>query len=172
MTMRKIQTLVILFGILVVAGCRAQVQSNPTITVCPPTTSGNYYVALNATAPVSGLTYSDVHPAAGSYCYVVQSVAGLQTSLPSNIAGPNVLSGSNSTRLNWNPPALCAVGDATCVNPTGYMVLRAVAISSTLYAPTAITGTVAEVKPALVMPENKRPVYSMLEPLRLTGSVQ
>lgn len=118
--------------------CHAQVPPNPTVYSCPSST-GTAYTPINQSSPTTSLAYTDTHPAAGAYCYIVQSEIGAQVSLPSNIAGPFTLSGSNSTSLTWTIPS----GSST---PSGYYVSRALATASTLGAPTLGSGTVAQVQ--------------------------
>lgn len=145
---------------LVAVGCRGQVPPNQTVATCPASTGTAYALISSPTA----LTVTDTHPAAGTYCYIAQSTIGPQISVPSNIAGPFVLSGSNSTILTWNAPT---TGPA----PTGYAISRAPATQSTIIAPALVNGTVAEVKPALATPDAARGVYARLEPVLLKGSV-
>ena len=169
--MKKTNLLLSLILGIAVVGCHAQLPPNPTTYSCPPS-SGTAYSALNSSTPATGLTYNDTHPAAGTYCYIVQSVID-QTgqprgiSLPSNIAGPFTLSGTNTTALTWNAPT-------TGPTPTGYVMSRAAAISSTLIAPALVNGTVAsDVKPALPSIEGAKPTYlSLAEPLKLKANVR
>ena len=120
---------------LVAIGCHAQVPPNPTAYTCPASTGTAYTLIGSPTA----LTYTDTHPAAGVYCYIVQSTIGSQVSVPSNIAGPFTVSGSNSILLTWNAPT---TGPA----PTCYAMSRAQAIQSTILAPALVNGQVAEAK--------------------------
>lgn len=149
-------------------GCHSQQQSNPTVNTCK-VASGGVYVTLNIAAPSTGLSYTDTHPAAGAYCYVAQSVVSTtgQISDPSNIAGPFVLSGANSTQLSWTAPAS---GTA----PTGYIISRAPAASSTLLAPSITNGQVAQtVQPALPAPLHAKPKYlASIEAPTLTAVVR
>lgn len=146
---------------LIAAGCHAQVPPNPTVFTCPASTGSAYALIGSPTA----LTYTDTHPASGTYCYIVQSTIGGQVSVPSNIAGPFTTSGSNSVLLTWNAPT---TGPA----PTGYAMSRAAAVQSTLLAPALVNGQVAEVKPALSLPDSPRPVYALLTAPELRGKVR
>ena len=156
--MKRISVLLSL--VLVAVGCRGQVPPNPTVSTCPASTGTAYALISSPT----GLTVTDTHPAAGTYCYIAQSTIGAQISVPSNIAGPFVLSGANSVLLTWNAPT---IGPA----PNGYAISRAPAIQSTILAPALVNGTVAEVKPALVVPDAARGVYARLEQPVLNGGV-
>ena len=146
---------------LVAVGCRGQVPPNPTVATCPASNGSAYVLVSSPTA----LTVTDTHPAAGTYCYIVQSTIGAQVSVPSNIAGPLTTNGSNSVALTWNAPT---TGPA----PTGYAMSRANAVQSTLIAPALVNGTVAEVKPALVTPDAQKPAYALMDAPVLRGKVR
>ncbi len=146
---------------LVAAGCRGQVTSNPTIFSCLPASDPSYVKIGTAT----NLGSTDTHPAAQSWCYTVQSTIGPQTSLPSIIAGPFATSGSNSVALTWQAPGSGPI-------PTGYAIWRAPAAQSTILAPVLVNGQLAEVKPALPVPDNARKAYALLERPVLTGRVR
>lgn len=146
---------------LAAVGCHSQVPPNPTVYSCPAST-GTAYASIST--PVA-LTYTDTHPSAGTYCYIVQSTIGAQVSVPSNIAGPFTTSGANSVALNWNAPTS---GPA----PTGYALSRAAALQTTILAPALVNGQLAEVKPALVLPTTKQGIYAMLETPVLRGKVR
>lgn len=148
-----------LFAMLFTVGCHAQVNPNPTVYTCPAST-GTAYTPLNQSSPATGLTYTDSTPAAGSYCYIAQSVISStgQVSAPSNIAGPFTLSGSNSVALTWTAPT-------TGPTPTGYIISRAVATASTLSPPTLGTGTTVSQTPA-------SDSGTMLTNIKLTAQLQ
>lgn len=125
-----------------VIGCaHGQVPPNPTVYLCPATT-GTAYTPLNQSSPVTTLSYTDATPPAGQQCYVAQSVAGSQVSVPSNTAGPLNVTTGKIVLISWTAPA---TGPA----PTGYVISRATAIASTLGAPTLGTATEAKA----VMPD-------------------
>ena len=145
----------------VAVGCHSQLPPNPTVFSCPAATGAAYASVSSPT----GLSYQDTHPAAGTYCYIAQSTIGAQISTPSNIAGPFTTSGANSVQLTWNAPT---TGPA----PTAYAISRAPAIQSTILAPTLVNGVLAEVKPALPMPDAQRGVYALLDAPVLKGSVR
>lgn len=133
--MKKIALLPLLM--LAVAGCaHGQIPPNPTTYSCPATT-GSTYVALNQSTPATGLTYTDTNPAAGTYCYIAQSVipATNNSSAPSNTAGPLTTAGTNSVDLTWTAPTTGAA-------PTGYVLSRAAAIATTVNAPVLGTGSI------------------------------
>lgn len=150
--------------LLLALGCNAQVPSNPTVSKCadPSTTT---YAPLNQALPASGLAYTDSKPAAGTYCYLAQSANGAQVSTASNVAGPFTTNGANSVALTWDAPT-------TGVVPTGYILSRAPAITSTILAPNLKSGSVAEVKPALPVIESQEPVYAMVKAPTLKGRVR
>jgi hypothetical protein len=145
---------------LVAVGCKAQVPPNPTVSTCPASTGTVYALISSPTT----LTYTDTHPAAGSYCYIAQSTTGTQVSVPSNIAGPFTTSGSNSVLLTWQAPT---TGPA----PTGYAISRAPATQSTIIAPALVNGQLAEVKPALKPNEGAELAYA-IRPMQLKGAVR
>lgn len=146
---------------LAAVGCHSQVPPNPTVYSCPVSTGSAYTLVGSPT----GLSYTDSKPAAGVYCYIAQSTIGTQVSVPSNIAGPFTLSGSNSTALSWNAPTS---GPA----PTAYAISRAPAIQSTILAPSLVNGQLAEVKPAMAVPESAKPAYALLTAPKLTAQVR
>jgi hypothetical protein len=150
--------------LLVAVGCRAQVPPNPTVFTCPPS-SGTAYTPLNQSNQATGLTYTDTHPAANTYCYVAQSAIGAQVSVPSNIAGPFTVSGSNSVLLTWLAPT---TGPA----PTGYAISRAIATQATILAPSLVNGTMASVQPAVKEPDQAQAAYAALRPMQLKGAVR
>jgi hypothetical protein len=137
-------------AMLALAGCHAvsQVPPNPTVNTCPPS-NGSAYSAISGstTAPLAATTVTDTKPVAGTYCYIVQSAipSTAQVSVPSNTAGPYTTSGSNSVLLTWNAPT-------SGPTPTGYIILRAPAVSSTLLAPALGNGSVAETNPLTTTP--------------------
>jgi len=155
--------LVSLFA-LVAAGCRGQVPPNPTVFTCP-STSGTAYTPLNQSSQSTGLAYTDSKPAANTYCYTVQSAIGAQVSLPSNVAGPFTVSGTNSVALTWIAPASGPV-------PTGYVMSRGLATQSTILAPSLVNGSLASVQPALKPNEQVASFYAALRPMQLKGSVR
>lgn len=121
-------------------GCRAQVPSNPTVYICPPS-SGSAYTPLNQAAPATGTSYTDAAVTPGQWCYVAQSVLGSNTSVASNTAGPLAVPSGDNVAVTWTVPA-------TGPTPTGYIVSRAAAIQSTLAAPTLNANpTVSELTP-------------------------
>lgn len=128
----KIIAAIVLCGI--VTGCHAQVPPNPTAYTCP-SSSGTAYTPLNQNSLATVLTYTDSKPASGVYCYVVQATVGVQVSLPSNIAGPFTLDGTQSVDLSWKEAI-------TGTAPYGYIVSRAPATASTIVAPTLGTAPV------------------------------
>lgn len=161
------QIVMLLAFAAITVGCKAQIPPNPTVFTCPAVGT---YAALNQATPATGLTYTDTHPAAGTYCYIAQSVdaATGQISVTSNIAGPFTLSGSNSTLLTWTPPT-------SGPTPSGYVLSRAAAVSSTLIAPVLGAGSVAQnVTPALPMQETQKPTYlaAIKAPAILTARVR
>lgn len=133
--------LIVALVFLAAEGCRAQVPPNPTTYTCPVTT-GSAYTPLNAPNGTPSLTYADTPTTAGQYCYIAQSVIqpGGQASNPSNTTGAfnvTMLTGAKTVNLSWSAPT-------TGPTPTGYVISRAPAISSTLLAPSLGTGTLAE----------------------------
>lgn len=160
-----------LLGLLggLTAGCHAQVPPNPTVYNCPATT-GTAYTPLNQSAPATGLTYTDTKPAAGTYCYIAESVIAStgQVSVPSNTAGPLTLSGANSTLLSWTAPTSGST-------PTGYVLARAAAVASTVLAPVLGTPTTAQALPQVrpALPDAAPQVAGNRVPAPvLTGSVR
>lgn len=147
----------------------AQVNPNPTTYSCPAT-NASLYAPLNQASPATTTTYTDTKPAAGVYCYVAQSVNGNGVSLPSNVAGPFTLSGSNSVRLSWTAPS-------SGVTPAGYVLSRAAAVSATINAPTLGTATVASARGIPAFPltgkcargNEGRPDAAVLPPALLAG---
>ena len=138
--MKKIFALVCVMTATAI-GCHSQVPPNPTTFTCP-STSGTAYTPLNQSSPSTGLTFSE-KPASGTYCYIAQSVNGSVVSVPSNTAGPLTVASGQTASLSWSAPT-------TGPTPTGYVISRATASSSTILAPALGQGTVARlVKPAL-----------------------
>lgn len=95
---------------LLAVGCHAQVPPTPTVATCPAV---GVYTPLNAApnnntaASITGTTYADT-PGVGNWCYVVQSWAIIspatvyQVSLPSNVAGPVVITATLPiASLSW-----------------------------------------------------------------------
>lgn len=150
--MKKLALLPLLM--LAAVGCaHSQIPPNPTTYSCPATT-GTTYVALNQSTPATGLTYTDTNPAAGTYCYLAQSVitATGQVSAPSNTAGPLTTSGTNSVDLTWTAPT-------SGPPPTGYVLSRAPAVATTVNAPALGTPTTVA----------KSPMPEILQNVKLTG---
>lgn len=159
---KKILIAIALFAVSLV-GCHAQPTPKPTVYTCPAPGS---YVALNQATPATGLTYTDTHPAAGTYCYVATSYLAStgQLSDPSNVAGPFTVNGTNSVLLTWNAPTVPPT-------PSGYILSRIPATQTTLFAPSLVNGNVAEVKPALPLQDAVETAYAPNHPVRLGGKV-
>jgi hypothetical protein len=135
-------------SLFLVAGCHAQVTPNPTSYTCPAST-GTVYVALNASSPVTALTYKDTSPGAGEWCYIAQSqnnaVTPALVSLPSNTAIAAV-TGTESVTLSWQAPTSGAA-------PTGYVLSRAAATAVTITAPSLGTPAVASLTFPTLLPD-------------------
>lgn len=139
-------------------GCSGQVPPNPTSYSCP-SSSGTAYTPLNQSSPTTSLTYTDSKPSAAVYCYIAQSVAGSQVSVPSNTAGPFTVATGQSVQLSWTAPTTGTV-------PTGYVLSRAPAVSSTINPPALGSGSVAENRPE----PNPNWNLALAIPLQLKGS--
>lgn len=131
-----------------IAGCRAGAQQppSPTAYTCPPAVlGGTAYTEVNApantgvAASITGSTFTWTPPAAGAYCFTIQTWAlpagatVYQTSVPSNVVQLTIPSG-DLAGLSWTPPA-----PNSAFGPYSYILSYALAIPSSV--PTAPTQT-------------------------------
>jgi hypothetical protein len=127
----------------------AQYPPTPRVSTCPAAAvSGAAYTPINppanvaTPASISATTYTDPAPP-GTYCYIVAAwaiVAGspnYQESVPSNIAGPFVVTAGFEVVLSWSPPDNAALYAYT------YIVSRAPAILAPVPGAPTLTGSVA-----------------------------
>lgn len=175
--MKKSLVVFLLMILGVAAGCRngnGQISPNPNSYSCPPS-NGTAYTSIGTTT--GALTLSDLNPVPGvQYCYIVQATSPNNppslpplVSLPSNTTGPITVTGtvgSTKVRLDWLAPT-------SGVPPTGYTASRAVAIQTTILAPTLNNGQLAEVQPALPIVDTAKSTYlAIVEPLKLTAKIK
>ena len=141
---RKIQILALLLA--GIAGCHAQIQSNPTVNTCSAASSGTWTALPTPATEITGTTLTD-QPATGSWCYAVESVNNTYSpavaSVPSNVILATTTASLTHVDLTWAPPL------TSPVPITGYVVYRIAAIQATITAPVQGTATIAEIqKPA------------------------
>ena len=144
---------------LLVSGCRAGAQQppSPTTYTCPPAVlGGTAYTEVNApasttvAASITGSAFTWTPPAAGAYCFTVQTWAlpagatVYQTSVPSNVVQLTIPSG-DLAGLSWTPPA-----PNSAFGPYSYIISYALATPSSVpTAPTqAAPSAVARLGPA------------------------
>ena len=118
---------------LLAVGCHAQIPPTPPVATCPTV---GVYTPLNAAsnntaaASITGTAYADT-PGVGNWCYVVQSWAIVspatvyQVSLPSNVAGPVVIT------------ATLPVASLSWTGASGYTYIVSRAPATTAMVPTA-----------------------------------
>ena len=144
---------------LLLSGCRAGAQQppSPTTYTCPPAVlGGTAYTEVNApastgvAASITGSAFTWTPPAAGAYCFTVQTWAlpagatVYQTSVPSNVVQLTIPSG-DLAGLSWTPPA-----PNSAFGPYSYIISYALATPSSVpTAPTqAAPAAVARLGPA------------------------
>lgn len=146
--------LAVLFSVLAVAGCRAQVPSNPTTYSCPAATTGTWTALETASTEVTGLTSTDT-PGTGNWCYAATSINNTTSPIGQSVASNVVLVTTTASLpvvdLSWTAPT-------TGTTPTGYILYRIAATASTITAPALATPTTvaANAKPLLAPPATQQ----------------